>query len=570
MNKKWWPVLSLIMTLILLVGCATPTPEVIEKVVTKEVEKVVTQVVKETVKETVVVEGTPQVVEKEVTKVVEKVVTATPEPQAPGGGTFVGSLYITISMIDPHRAVEFSDGTVLPLVFEGLVAFGADGEWKGVLAESWDVSADGLTWTFHLRQGVKFHNGREMTADDVIYSFGRILDENTGASMRSYFTKIGSYEAVDPYTVKFVLTGGAGTFLSELGLGSRAAIIARECVTQDGTVVHPIGTGPFEFLWWKPGEEFRVKRFDDYWGQVAKIDEAVFKFIPDDTVRLTALQTGEIDWMRRIPYDQVVKIQGEPIEGVEMALLYESRTVRFNFNCTRPPFDDPRVRQAIAHLIDKDAYNEAIWYGVGNPHNQPFSPGSFLELPVDDPYRSGDIEAAKALLAEAGYPDGLEINAISHVPYKNSWEFLVAVFSQVGITVNVEYMDSAQWTKQAKELDYDAMLASQSGIYHWDRTYSYFEQASSASWLVGGYQNDAVSELLAKGRNEADLTVAKEYYTQILQLTQDDMAAVFIGAEPDVQVWRTWVEGYEPNASNTNLVGPGWGLNYISLDNKPE
>lgn len=546
----------------ILAACSTPTPEVVE------VEKEVTKEVK--VVETVIVEGTPQIVEKEVTKVVETVVTATPEPVEKGGGTFVGSYYITITSIDPHRATEFSDNTVIPLVVEGLVGFGPDGEWKGVLAESWDVSEDGLTWTFHLRKGVKFHNGREMTSDDVVFSFDRILNEATGASMYSYFAnKIASYEALDPYTVQFVLNGGAGTFLSEIGLSVRAAIIARECVTNDNTVVHPIGTGPFEFMWWKPGEEWRATRFDDYWGQVASIDEAVFKYIPDNTVRLTALKTGEIDWMREIPYDQVIEFEQTPPEGVEMSIQYESRTNRLNMNNTRPPFDNPLVRQAVGYAIDKEAYVDAVWFGVGNPHNQPFAPGSFLELPVEDVYRASDIEKAKELMAEAGYADGIDVNIISHAPFKDDWEFLDTYLSQIGMRLNIQILDSAQWTRLAMDLDYDMMLASQALIYHWDRTYSYFGTNSSANWLVGGYSNPTVDELLAQGRSEPDLTKAKGIYTEIAQIIQDEAGAIFLAGEPDVQLYRTWVQGYEPNPNNTNLVWPGGGLNYISLAEKP-
>lgn len=551
----------LIVASMVLAACGpTPEPQVIEKEVVKEVP----------VPETVIVPGTAEVVEKEVTTVVETVVTAVPEPEAAGGGTFVGSYYVTITSIDPHRAVEFSDNTVNPLVYEALVGFGPDGQWQGVLAESWDVSDDGLTWTFQLRQGVKFHNGREMTADDVVFSFDRILDETTGASLRSNFAnKLESYEALDPYTVQFKLNGGAGTFLSELGLSIRSAIIARECVTNDNTIVHPIGTGPFEFVWWKPGEEWRAVRFDDYWGKVADIDEVVFKFIPDNTIRLTALQTGEIDWMRELPYDQVLNFREDLPPELEMAVLYEARTVRLNINSTRPPFDDVRVRCALAEAIDKEAYNEAIWFGVGNPHNQPFVQGSFLELPVEDPFRYADMEKAKALMVEAGYPDGFEVKIISHEPYRDDWEYLQTVLGQLGMQLNVEIMDSAQWTRRALELDYDMMLASQALIYHWDRTYSYFEAGSSANWLVGGYDKEGLPELLAQGRSEADLNKAKEIYTEILQTIQDDCACVFIAGEPDVQLWRTWVQGYDPNPNNTNLVWPGGGLNYVTLNEKP-
>jgi len=560
-KKLFLIIVALLFAAVALAGCGAGSPEVVEQEVTREV----------IVQETVVVQATPEVVEKEATRVVEKVVTPVPEAGDEGSPkTFVGSYYVTITSIDPHRAVEWSDNTVNPLVYEALVGFGPDGQWQGVLAESWDVSDDGLTSTFHLREGVMFHNGRELTADDVVFNFDRILNEDSGASMRSYFVnKLASYEALDPYTVQFKLNGGAGTFLSELGLSVRTGIVAPEAVTQDNTIIHPIGTGPFEFVWWRPGEEWRARRFDDYWGQVASIDEVVFKYIPDNTVRLTALKTGEIDWMREIPYDQVIEMQATPPEGIEFEVLYESRTNRLNMNTTRPPFDDPRVRQAVGYAIDKDAYVEAVWFGAGNPHNQPFSPGSFLELDVDDPYRASDMDRAKELLAEAGYADGFEVNIISHAPFKDDWEFLQTYLSQIGLQLNVEILDSAQWTRRALELDYDMMLASQALIYHWDRTYSYFEGGSSANWLVGGYDNARVTELLLQGRDEPDLVAAKAIYTEIATIIEDEAGAIFIAGEPDVQLWRSWVDGYDPNPNNTNLIWPGGGLNYVTLGEKP-
>ena len=301
---------------------------------------------------------------------------------------------------------------------------------------------------------------------------------------------------------------------------------------------------------------------------MAKIDEVLFKYIPDNTVRLTALQTGEIDWMREIPYHQVNKMKESPSQDIVMKILFESRTERLNFNTTRPPFNDKRVRQAVAYALDKQDFNKVVWFGVGNPHNQPFAPGSFLYLNVEDPYGKSNLEKAKALMAEAGYANGFEAKVISHAPFKDDWEFFQGYLAKIGVKINVEILDSAQWTKRAKELDYDMMLASQALIYHWDRTFSYFDKGSSSNWLVGGYQNDALSALLAKARDEADLNKAKEMYTEALKIIQDDAAALFIAGEPDVQLWRSWIKGYDPNPNNTNMVWPGGGLNYITLDKK--
>jgi ABC-type transport system substrate-binding protein len=173
------------------------------------------------------------------------------------------------------------------------------------------------------------------------------------------------------------------------------------------------------------------------------------------------------------------------------------------------------------------------------------------------------------LLVEAGYPNGFEINVISDNANKDEWELLQTYLSQIDITVNVELMDWAQWINQAKAMEYDAQLCHQGAIYHWDRVFGYFVKDSSANWLVGGYHNDAVAELLAVARKESDLSKAKETYAQILQIIQDDAAAVFIGAEPILRTWRSWVKGYDPAPNVPSTVWPGGGLNYVTLDEKP-
>lgn len=388
--------------------------------------------------------------------------------------------------------------------------------------------------------------------------------------MRSTFSKIATYEAVDNYTIRFVLSKGAGTFLSELGLGVRAAIIAKECVNSDGTIIQPIGTGSFVFESWKQGEEWRARRFDKYWGEIAHIDEVKFIPIVDDTARLIALQTGEVDWTQTIPFDKVHDTQQNPPDGIKVHLVYRSNTLRLNFNATRQPFNDQRVRQAIAYAIDKNEINQGMLFGIGSVHNQPFAADSFLHLDVPDAYIVRNLDKAKALLAEAGYRNGFEVTVIHPSGWlKGFWELIGAQLSPLNIKLNVEMLDGAQWTDRATKLDYDMMIDQQSNIFSWERSLGYFDKNSSSNWLVGGYHKDEISSLLDQGRNETDLTIAKPIYTKILQMLQDDAAAIFIVAIPDVQAWRLWLQGFEPSPMNAYLVWPGGGLNYASLDEKP-
>ena len=478
---------------------------------------------------------------------------------------FIGAFPLEIVSIDPHKSIDDSGNRIGPLIYEGLVAMGMDGTWKGLLAESWDVSDDGLTWTFNLRQGVRFHNGAEVTSKDVVYSINRILDPSSGAIMHSILVdKVSSVEAIDEYTVRFVLTGGSGTFLSELGLGVRVAIIPAEGANQDTTIVEPIGTGPFKFVSWEPGGVWKGESFTDYWGQVPSIDEVSFITLKDDSVRIIALINGEVDWILSVPFDRIAELKTN--DNLVTDLIYQNNTVRLNFNSTRFPFSDRRIRQAAAYAIDKSEINEALYFGMGTLHNQPFAENSFLHLDVEDAYAEPNIEKAKALLAEAGYPDGVDVTVIHPAGFSPGfWDIIAWQLDQAGIRLNVDLMDIPQLIERAQSLDYDMMGDQQSQIFHWDRTFSYFQNTSSSNFWVGGYHNDELVPMLEAGRNESNLENAKRIYSEVLAILQEDAATLFVLALPEVQAWNISLQGFSPNPVNGNLVWPGGGLNYANI-----
>lgn len=504
------------------------------------------------------------------TSCIENIGNLTP-PFESGPTQFVGAISEDLTTLDPHKTIGTGDAVVAPLVWEGLVAVGNDGEWKGVIAESWEVSEDGLTWLFHLRRGIKFHNGRELTSDDVVFSINRILDQRSGAVMRSVLLKIKDIQAVDKYTVQFVLSNGGGTFLSELGLGVRVAIVPSECVSEDGLITTPIGTGPFKFDEWRPGENWQGSRFTDYWGNVAEIDSVKFIPITDNTARFIALQNGEVDWIQNIPFDEAQNALNTPPNNVTVHLIYQSNTLRLNFNSTRLPLQDVRVRQALAYALDKEEINQAIFFGLGRVHNQPFALETFLHLDVPDIYEVQNLEKAKVLLTEAGYSNGLELTVVHQAGWLNGiWEVIGAQWNAINVKLNVEMLDGAQGIERVQSLDYDLLIDQQSSIFSWERTFGYFDNDSSLNWLVGGYSNETVEQLLLQGRNEADLNKAKVIYTDVLEELQNDCAAVFILAIPDIQAWQPWVKGFQPSATNSFLVYPGGGLNYATIEGKPK
>lgn len=485
------------------------------------------------------------------------------------GGEFIGALPLDIVSMDPHIATDDSGNFVKPLIFEGLVAMGSDGAWHGVLASSWETSADGLSWVFHLREGVLFHNGRELVAADVVYSLNRILNEENGAIMFSTFdNKIANVLAIDKYAVSIELNSGGGTFLSELGLGSRVAIIPREAIDETGAMADYLGTGPYKLMSWSPGFELIAERNNDYWGEVSSISRVRFITILDDATRLAALVSGEVDWIRQVPFEQVEYYQNNTEDDIELGLVYQNNIVRLNFNSTRPPLDNPLVRQAIAYAIDKDEINELIYFGLGTVHNQPFLEDTFMYLDVDDIYRNSDISRAQALLNEAGYSEGLELTAIHPIGFlPGSWELFASQLSKIGITVNVEFIDIPQLVQRAQALDYDLMGDQQTQIFHWDRTFSYFDRNNSSNFWVGGYEDPELVPLIEAARNQADLEIAKAAYTHILAEIQADAGTLFILSLPEIQAWNSEVLlEFFPSPTTGLLVWPNGGLNYIELD----
>lgn len=481
---------------------------------------------------------------------------------------FIGGLPLEIVSMDPHKAIDLSSTLVTPLIFEGLVAIGSDGNWKGVLAESWDVSTDGLQWTFNLRHNVIFHNRRPMVAADVIYSLNRILDKSNGALMYSVLSdEIKDVQTIDDFTIRIILSRPSGTLLSELGLGERVAIIAKEEVNTEGNITYPIGTGPYKFVSWQPSISWEAKRFDSYWGKKSKIETVTFVTLTDDTARFIALQKGEVDWIESIPFDMVAQLQSTQNNNIKVFLNYQNNAFRINFNSTRSPMSDHRVRQAVAYAIDKEEINQAICFGAGVVTNQPFLTESFMHLDVEDIYGHHDIQKAKELLLQSRYPNGITLVVIHPQGFSPGlWDIIAAELKPAGITLDVQLMDIPQFLQRLQTFDYDMAGDEQSSIFNWDRTFAYFQKTSSSNWLVGGYDNPDVSLLIDEGRKETDLNKAKKIYTEVLNKLQDDAATLFILSKPEVQVIRTYIAGFSPNQMNGALIWPGGGLNYAVIN----
>jgi peptide/nickel transport system substrate-binding protein len=481
------------------------------------------------------------------------------------GGTLVVGMSQDLPGLDPHPSTSTITYQVLSLVYQGLVDFDRDLKIKPVLAESWTTSADGKTWTFKLRKGVKFHNGRSLTASDVKFSLDRILDPKTAARGKGALAIIESVQVVDPQTVRVHLTRASGAFLSRIA-GTYQAILPPEAV--QGPAFKPIGTGPFQLTEWKTNERVELKRFDGYWeAGLPYLDALTLKPVPDGTVRLTALKTGDAGFVQLIPLESLAELQAAPSKD------YVVSTVKGGggfsaiiLNSKKPPFSDVRVRRAVALATDKKEVALGVWRGFAQPVNQWMPPGTPWFFNVPD--RKVDVEQAKKLLAEAGIAKGMKLthtvgSVANLVPAAQVFQ---AQLTRIGIDLQLEVLDWPAYIKRQRALDFTSTNTNFfPKVDPDDAYYRYFHSKGGANELSGGYANPAADKLLEEGEATVDPGKRAEAYRRFVELLEDEVPVVTTGLGDAAAGWRTGVKGFEPHIIGL-LAYPGGGLPNVWLD----
>ncbi len=382
---------------------------------------------------------------------------------------------ITIGMqlepphLDPtSAAAQAIDSVVYTNVFEGLTRFMGDGSVVPGLAESWEISDDGKVYNFKLREGVTFHDGSSMDAEDVKFSLDRARAEDSANAQKALFAGIDSVEAVDPLTVKVTLSEPNGLFLFNMAWGD-AVIVAPESIENIKT--NPVGTGAYTFGEWIQGDSIVLNRNPDYWGDQPALEKATFKFISDPTAAFAAMMAEDIDAFDNFPApENLPQFEADPRFQVLVGST-EGETI-LSTNNKQPPFDNIMVRQAVAHAIDRQAIIDGAMFGYGTPIGTHFAPHhpAYVDLTGDSAY---DPETSKALLAEAGMPDGFETTL--HLPppsyARRGGEIVAAQLAEVGIKAEIINVEWAQWLESVfKGKDFGLTIVSHTepmdiGIY---------------------------------------------------------------------------------------------------------
>ncbi|WP_170336290.1 ABC transporter substrate-binding protein [Ruegeria arenilitoris] len=427
---------------------------------------------------------------------------------------------ITIAMqlepphLDPtSAAAQAIDSVVYTNIFEGLTRFKGDGSVVPGLAESWEISDDGKEYTFRLHDGVTFHDGSVMDAEDVKFSLDRALGEDSANAQKALFAGIESVEIVDPLTVKVTLSEPNGNFLFNMAWGD-AVIVSPDSI--DDIKTNPVGTGAFTFGEWVQGDSITLNRNPDYWGDQPALESATFKFISDPTAAFAAMMAEDIDAFDNFPApENLPQFEADPRFQVLVGST-EGETI-LSTNNKQPPFDDIRVREAVAHAIDRQAIIDGAMFGYGTPIGTHFAPHNpaYVDLTGNSAY---DPEKAKTLLAEAGFADGFETTL--HLPppsyARRGGEIVAAQLADVGINAEIINVEWAQWLESVfKGKDFGLTIVSHTepmdiGIYA--RPDYYFQYDSLDFQAVMDTLNSTTDpEERAKLLGEAQRLIAEDY-----------------------------------------------------------
>lgn len=440
--------------------------------------------------------------------------------------------------LDPTAgAAAAIDEIVYANIFEGLTRIGPKGDVLPALAENWTLSDDGKAYTFKLHKDVKFHDGTSFDAEDVKFSLDRARGDKSTNAQKGLFAAIDSVEAVEPLTVKVTLKQPSGDFLYNMAWGD-AVIVAPE--SADTNKDKPIGTGPFKLENWAKGSQIVIAINPDYWGASAKLEKATFRIIPDPAAATAALLAGDVQAFPVFPsYETIAQFQADPRFKVVIGST-EGETV-LGMNNKKAPFDNPKVRQAIAHAIDRKTVIDGAMFGFGTPIGSFFPPHhpAYLDLTAETAYNP---ELAKKLLAEAGHPDGFKTTLKLPPPTyaRRGGEIIAAELREIGIEAEIIPVEWAQWLDQVfKNKDYDMTIVSHTepnDLNIFARDDYYFN-----------YDSAPFKELIKQIEATSDGPKRTELYQQAQKLLATDEPAAFLFQLPKTGIWDAKIEGLWEN-----------------------
>ncbi|MCD7036393.1 ABC transporter substrate-binding protein [Metabacillus sp. GX 13764] len=473
--------------------------------------------------------------------------------------------------LDPITTTEGEAFKVTENIYERLLKYGDnDTTVQPALAEKWDVSKDGLVYTFHLRKGVKFHDGTDFNAEAVVFNFDRWM--NGDADKFPYYTMFGGFKkdeghvikevkAVDENTVVFTLKRPQAPFLKNIAMAP-FGIASPDAVKKYGDKFreHPVGTGPFKFVEWKANDRIVLEKNENYWMTgYPKLNKVIFKTIPDNSARLNALQTGEIDLMDGVNPSDLSKVEGDKnlqlFKRASMNVGYVGMTV------TRKPLDNKLVRQALNYAVDKKAIIQAFYGGLAEPAKNPLPPtvegydNDIQEYPYNP-------EKAKELLKQAGFPNGFSMDLWAMPvarPYMPEGmkvaEVLQASFAKIGVKAKIVTYDWATYLEKASKGEADSFMLGWTGDNGDPDNFIYtlLDKDSIGGNNYTFYSNEKLHKILIEAQTVTDQSKRNELYKQAQEIIHDDAPWIPLVHSTPLMAGESTITGFTPHPTGTDL-----------------
>lgn len=494
------------------------------------------------------------------------------------GGTLVYGRGADSVSLDPINVTDGESIRVTHNIYETLLEYDHNLELQPKLATEYSSSEDGLTWTFQLREGVKFHDGTDFNADAVVFNFERWMDpENPyhegdfpyypflyGGFKGDENHLIESVTATGEHELEIVLKRKTAPFLSYLAI-SMFGIASPAAIEQYGAGIgeNPVGTGPFKFEEWNRNNTITLSKNEDYWMEGKPyLDQVIYQVIPENSARLNALQTGEIDILDGMNASDTTIV--EDTEGIELIKRPSFNIGYMAFNMEKEPFDDPLVRKAINMAIDKEEIVDAFYNGLADPATSPLPPSLWSHDESLEKY-DYNVEEAKKLLAEAGLEDGFttELHTMSNPrPYlpepMKIAEAIQSDLAEIGITAEIVSSEWATYLEDTKNGKHSMAMYGWTGVMADPDNFLYPNLSKTNAEVpaqnIAFYKSDEFTSLITEARETIDQDKRTELYQEAQQLFQEDAPWVMLAYTTPPLAQSDNVEDYNPHPMSNDLM----------------